>query len=497
MKYLTYLFFIISFADSATAQQNLVPNPSFEELNDTVRYTQGIQPDTIDFTYIKNWFGPKNGLGAPFYSENSLDSDASVPNNFHGFQYAYSGINYGGIIPFLDPYLMPNFPGNREYRNYVSNRFETNLIQNNFYKVFYFVSVSGEKKYESSRSDESFSVVKKNLNIKFSEYILGTYVDPPGLFFGRLIPNIEPSLLLDSITFLDDTSIWYKISGIYKANGDERFLTIGNFYVDTATSLKLSTSYSNPTSQSPRRDSMSLYYIDDVSVINITNFITHSNSNNCINETDTFTTHTEFERYLWSTGETTRTILHSTTEKIWCTVTEGLYTYTDTLTQPYLIPPQNNFLMPYFSLCLGETITLDAPLGYDSYIWSTGESSQNITATKAETYICTISNLCGSASDTCLIQFRNCGVYIPNAFTPNEDGINDYFIINIKPEQYKALSIYNRNGEKVFYSNTPKLNWLGVYNGLRCDNGTYYYSFQYIDNQNNIKTQNGSLELIR
>lgn len=70
-------------------------------------------------------------------------------------------------------------------------------------------------------------------------------------------------------------------------------------------------------------------------------------------------------------------------------------------------------------------------------------------------------------------------VFIPSAFTPNGDGMNDYFRPGfIRDHDIRNFSVFNRWGQKVYgiYSRQQLGNgWDGFYNGKRCDVGTYYY----------------------
>ena len=43
-------------------------------------------------------------------------------------------------------------------------------------------------------------------------------------------------------------------------------------------------------------------------------------------------------------------------------------------------------------------------------------------------------------------------IYIPNAFTPNNDGFNDYFDVNVNSISFYEIHVYNRWGEKIFHS---------------------------------------------
>lgn len=66
-------------------------------------------------------------------------------------------------------------------------------------------------------------------------------------------------------------------------------------------------------------------------------------------------------------------------------------------------------------------------------------------------------------------------IYIPSAFTPNNDGINDTF--GVKGEGIKNfhIYIYNRWGELLFESTNPKQQWDGSFKGRKSEQGTYVY----------------------
>jgi gliding motility-associated-like protein len=68
------------------------------------------------------------------------------------------------------------------------------------------------------------------------------------------------------------------------------------------------------------------------------------------------------------------------------------------------------------------------------------------------------------------------GYYIPNAFTPNGDGLNDCFgIKNWGQIQFLEFAIFNRYGQKVFYTENPSGCWDGTFNGQQQPSGNYIY----------------------
>ena len=88
-------------------------------------------------------------------------------------------------------------------------------------------------------------------------------------------------------------------------------------------------------------------------------------------------------------------------------------------------------------------------------------------------------------------------VKIPTAFTPNGDGLNDYFgPLGKVPEGYK-LQIFNRNGEVVFVSSNIYQRWNGYYKGTLQPSSVFIYLVNYKDLQNIPHQQKGTFVLIR
>lgn len=129
-------------------------------------------------------------------------------------------------------------------------------------------------------------------------------------------------------------------------------------------------------------------------------------------------------------------------------------------------------------LCYGQTELLSVTAGYSGYLWSDGSQMNYLNIYKTGTYWVVVRNLDCPASDT--ITFLECSeIWIPNAFTPDDNGINDIFLpkgVNIF--EYEML-IFNRWGERLFTSHDINFGWDGVFKGepAKCD--VYYYLIQY------------------
>ncbi len=169
----------------------------------------------------------------------------------------------------------------------------------------------------------------------------------------------------------------------------------------------------------------------------------------------------------------------------------------------------NNFIQPPFIeigprdtiLCEGNLLSL--PLGISargtSYTWSTGATTPQLDVTQSGKYYVTLHNDCGSHADTLVATFRDCTTWLPDAFSPDGNGLNDILRFRFKyPEKISgfSFSIYNRQGNRVYHSTDPQAGWDGTYNDQPQPLSVYYYiaEFNYLDEKRLLK---GNITLVR
>lgn len=88
--------------------------------------------------------------------------------------------------------------------------------------------------------------------------------------------------------------------------------------------------------------------------------------------------------------------------------------------------------------------------------------------------------------------------FIPNAFTPNGDGLNDEFKIEgLKHQKLVQFSIYNRYGQEVFSTHNIDQGWDGTYLGQPCDMDVYYYVIELAKPNAENEVIKGDVSLIR
>ncbi|MBL7934112.1 MAG: gliding motility-associated C-terminal domain-containing protein, partial [Bacteroidia bacterium] len=104
---------------------------------------------------------------------------------------------------------------------------------------------------------------------------------------------------------------------------------------------------------------------------------------------------------------------------------------------------------------------------------------------------------CKASDDICLEITDEFGVYIPNSFTPNNDGLNDEFIIFGTGITNTSMQIFNRWGQLLFSSEDYTQGWNGLYKGQLCEGGTYTYVFKYTGLNRKKYIKKGGVTLIR
>src|SRR4030095_11509525 len=89
-------------------------------------------------------------------------------------------------------------------------------------------------------------------------------------------------------------------------------------------------------------------------------------------------------------------------------------------------------------------------------------------------------------------------ISVPNAFTPNGDGRNDWlYPLNIYHVTDFEFRVYNRLGQLVFETRDPAKKWDGTINGRLQGTGTYIWMLNYTDESGNKSSSRGSTVLIR
>lgn len=142
-------------------------------------------------------------------------------------------------------------------------------------------------------------------------------------------------------------------------------------------------------------------------------------------------------------------------------------------------------------ICDEDSLLLRGIDSTAAYFWNNGSTADSLWTVKGETqrYLVTITkgqcvkeDVIQVTSDFISCPNINCDLQYGNIFTPNGDGINDRFIATSDCDIFRFdMSIYNRWGQLVHYSNNISYGWDGFVNDVEASEGTYYFVIEYKD----------------
>jgi gliding motility-associated-like protein len=147
--------------------------------------------------------------------------------------------------------------------------------------------------------------------------------------------------------------------------------------------------------------------------------------------------------------------------------------------------------------------------GGGTYLWNTGETTStiNVTPTQTTNYCVVVTDGAGCKDTACVRVTVDivCGeLFVPNAFSPNNDLVNDVFRVKVNPDCVLEIQlfVYDRWGEKVFEATTPDAacvkGWDGTFNGKALDNAVFvYYLNILLTNGTETQKIKGNVSLIR
>ena len=460
--------------------QNLVPNASFEN------YIVCPHIDSIE--NAPPWFNPTSyALGA---SPNLLNecapppllSDFGVPTNGWGYQYPRTGKGYAGI------YVFANYEKGREY---ISVKLDSALIPGRTYCIGYYASLANKDTFTI------YAIDRMGAYLSNTAFNLNTYYIIP------VVPQIENP----TGHFLSDTLNWMLVSGTYVAQGGEQYITIGNFYANDSTNY-IPTNVIN---------TLSFYYIDDVFVYDCSApaYTANAGNNVTICKGDSVQIGAAPRAQYIYNWLPAAALNNDSISNPWVkpAVTTTYYLHqkdfkfdetTDSVTVivSTTIPNVTLSALPD-TVCYGKSVTLTAA-GALSYKWSNStDTASHITVTPltTTTYTVTASNGCTNTSDI-TVTVKSCdtlknSLTIPNVFTPNGDGMNDYF--KIKGQNIRTINgkIFNRWGQLLYNYSDINKPWDGKYNNKYVSDGVYFYIINVVFEDGETQEKHGCVELVK
>ena len=224
---------LLLFISVSLIAQNLVPNPSFEEVIDC---PQSFSTNKLDFK-VPGWSSPS--LGTPDHFHVCSWGEADVPFNWAGSANAHVGKAYVGM------YVWNKRNDDKSYREYIQCELAEKLIEGEDYVLEFYFKLAPNSVYTSNRIGLLLTAAPINLNH-----------DQP--------IELVPTLSIEKDTAVTpETGSWERARMVYKAIGDERYVTLGNFYSNTQTK---STRLPFRIGKNTMLTHSAYYYIDDVSV---------------------------------------------------------------------------------------------------------------------------------------------------------------------------------------------------------------------------------------
>ncbi len=207
-----------------------------------------------------------------------------------------------------------------------------------------------------------------------------------------------------------------------------------------------------------------------------------------------------FSSYLWQDLSTQPSFMANApgtyrvtvTNQYNCTGSARLIIRKVIVTPSYFLPPDQ-------TLCTGNVLLIEVP-GFKNYSWNSGSTTQNLAIRTAGVYTLTVTDFDNCmGTDVIQIQEIDCiPIGIPNSFTPNDDGINDFFRPRFNREiTAYQMKIFNRRGQILFISNHQDKGWDGRFKTQKQETGTYVYLIQGRDIAGKQFNYSGNIILIR
>lgn len=202
--------------------------------------------------------------------------------------------------------------------------------------------------------------------------------------------------------------------------------------------------------------------------------------------------------YLWQDNSTASTYTITKAGHYYVKISVGPCVVSDTIQvhEKALVIDLGNGKAP----CGSDELILDAGIDNASYSWQDGSTGKTFRATSNGKYVVRVTE--GSCTATASVDVAfgacDCIVYIPDAFSPNNDGRNDLFGPYIScPVNGFEFRIYNRWGNLVFHTQNLSERWKGDISGTIQDNDLFYYYIQFKDDAGHNYYYKGDVTIVQ
>jgi gliding motility-associated-like protein len=483
-----------------TAQVNLISNPSFED-------TLGIPKSHSQLTACLSWT-PQIATPdffssfSPTFVTGFAQVVVAIPKNALGFQYPKHGSNFTGI--FTKYYFNPFSSSFQNYYESMTNKLGTPLLKNHVYDFKLFYSLA-----------DGCGIASNQLQVKFTTDL---FAAPPLNYITNTYTNsLNFQIEHDTLSFMTDTSGWTSLSDCFVAEGGEQYMSIGNFRSGTQSKA---ISVNRNVNFNPPGDNLSIgayYYIDDLSLYDLGYYSGAAKAKKdttlCFNTSYVIGNNvkdsaavTWWPNVALSCTNCPNPIANPTiTTKYYVQKTIGCISSKDSILITVFTPSLNANAGTQQLICVNDQVQLginDAN-SFTTYTWqpinhlSCFNCPQPIAQPFSTiTYTLNKQECAITTTSTVEVLVDNCKLQLPQAFSPNGDGINEQLIITIPFAQSAQLTVFNRWGSELYSTSNNKqgsqastslsLTWDGkAHKGLLLPHGetgegllpsgTYYY----------------------
>ncbi|MEO5583064.1 MAG: gliding motility-associated C-terminal domain-containing protein, partial [Saprospiraceae bacterium] len=324
--------------------------------------------------------------------------------------------------------------------------------------------------------------------------------------FDFIIPRNFLALKPVVRTVLQKSYEWHKVKQCFIADGTEHYLVIGNFR-DDANTETASTGKSNINFPSGL---IANYAIDNVVLTSME--IPLGDSTLCKDDTLKFNVGKPILpdlKYLWQNGTTIPTYLATQSERVSIRMEYAPQCIAEKQFNVIELTKANSSLQGIdTTICEGQTVQIQGGIHVSGQTiqWEDGSNAPVRNINVPGIFTATIRNTCGiiiSQKFNVDITVCNTGIFIPNLFTPNGDGINDefkpIFATDFPEIESYTLSIFSRWGELVFISRNIEIGWHGEHASGKAAEGVYIYSItiKTASSGPGNMTRNGDITLIQ
>jgi gliding motility-associated-like protein len=412
MKKIRLICFVLFCFVIKSKGQNLVTNPSFENHYDCVTPTLG---------NVSNWCSVSNNC--IYYQPCSINPGFQAPlfyydSCFNSYQQARSGVAYTSFYGYI---TTSTITANK----YAHTKLKDTLKLGKRYCVTFYVNLLNYCQY----STDQFGALLTTTPFPCL---------PPATAPNYTLTGYVPQIVSPAGVQLDDTLNWMEVSGVYTALGNEAYLTIGDFFLQSQHSI-VQTYPSNC-------NAVAEYYLDDVSVEEVQLAKCAKDTAICPNDSVLLGNNvSEATAYNWQ--------------------------------------PTNGLNCP---TCANPKASPNTTTTY--------------TLTKTQCKAVTTASITVTIKTDCKPKGAE-ALEVPNVFTPNGDGINDTFNFSIVGASNVSFIIYNRWGN-IIKNSTLSTNtyilWDGhTTSGEACIESIYFYTLQYTDAKGDVQKKNGYVSLFR